>query len=256
MIESRLSRGWVLPVLLAVAVTTAAGFAFLYFTRGTGELGAIRVVVTEEGNGDANAFTVYVGEAPFVQKETLSPGPKSSGVVNYPAPYRLKPHLRLNSKDRRYDIVTETEFGFTWMARHKLDDLVEDARKLKEVDALLERPLELLKERMRPGIVYEDFTWEAKGLRALPNSIPPQTYQQTGKFNVIHGTEGMVGFPIPYATTPNVEVGGFRGHTVVVVEVTPTHFKWKNVGIDAFGNDGEAVWTSRGVLPANGEPKK
>jgi hypothetical protein len=246
----------VLPVLLAVMTAVAGGFAFLHFTRpNAGDLGQIRVVVAEDGKADPNALTVYVAEAPFVQKDTVSPGSKFSGVVNYAAPYRLPPNLKVTATGRQYDVLKQDETGFTWAARPKLDDLSEAARKLPDADRLVDRGFELLAgERARPGIVYEDFTWEAKGLRAPASALPPRPYEQAGTFQGIHKQEGVVPFPIPYAGPPNVHLGG-RAHCIVLVEVTPAQFRWRSAATEAFGNDGEVTWTARGLLPA-GEPKK
>jgi death-on-curing protein len=120
----------VLPVLLAVTTCATGGFAFLYFVRpGTGELGAIRVVVTDDDGKGGGTLRVVVAEAPLAQKETVSPGPAFTGVVHYPAPYLTKPNLKLTSGKRRYDVVEETPFGFTWAARPLPDDFRAEAKK-------------------------------------------------------------------------------------------------------------------------------
>ena len=257
MTENRPTRGWVLPVLLAVT-TAAGGLAFLYLTRpNPGELGAVRVVVAEDGKADAGALHVYVAEAPLVQKEVVSPGRQWTGVVHYPAPYRLPPNLKLTSAARRYQVVAETETGFGWVAQAALDDLAEEVRKAPDAGQLIDRPLEFLDRgsKLRPGIVFEDFTWEAKGLRAPVSTLPPRTFEQKGTFYTIVQQESVVPFPVPYATPPNVELSGVRSY-VVVVEVTPTQFRWRNVAKERFGNEGDVQWTARGVLGPAGEPKK
>ncbi|HJZ58775.1 MAG TPA: hypothetical protein VKE74_27780 [Gemmataceae bacterium] len=260
MTDTRPGRGWLLPVLLAVAIAAASGFAFLYFTRpNPGELGAVRVVVAEDGKaGDGNALHVFVGEAPLVQKETVSPGREWRGVVHYPIPYRLLPNLKLSSGTRKYEVVKQDETGFAWIARLLPDDFTEEARKGPDADRLVELSFDLQSTfgKLRPGLVYEDFTWEAKGLRAAISAIPPKPFEQSGTFTVIHGQDGVVGFPIPYAGPPNVELSGPRGDRVAIIECAATHFKWRNTAKEAFANDGEAKWTARGILATGGEPKK
>ena len=51
--------------------------------------------------------------------------------------------------------------------------------------------------------MFEDFSWEAKGLRAPPSSLPPKTFEQRGSFTTVIGQQGMVAFPVPYASPPN-----------------------------------------------------
>jgi hypothetical protein len=256
--------GWALPVLLAVTTTSTLGFGFLYLTRpNAGELGSVRVVVADEDGKAGNVLRVVVAEAPLVQKDTVSPGRAPTGTVHYPVPYRTQPNLKLVCGKRHYDVVAETELGFTWSARVLPDDLRDDARKdPAQFDRLLGDTVELaaIKGTLKPGLVFEEFTWEAKGLRAPPSALPPKTFEQTGTFEAVSGQEAPVQFPVAYASAPNVEVGvdaaRYPGGVVVsvetvVVESTPTGFRWKAVPKDPSRKTVESLsmkWKARGVL--------
>lgn len=246
-----------LPVLLAVATATALGFGFLYLTRPTaGDLGAIRVVVSDEA-GKAGAIHIVVAEAPLVQTETVTPGPAFAGAVFYPAPYLTKPNLKVTADKRRYEVAAETELGFTWTALPLPDDIVADPKAEANVlDQFLGDSMSMLRARgkLKPGLVFEDFRWEAKGLRAPPSVVPPKPFEQTGKFTTVIGQESMVFFPVPYASPPNVELIGTYGKSVILTECTAKGFKWKNVAKDAFANQGDVTWTAKGVLgPGEGK---
>src|SRR5205823_12247490 len=127
------------PVLLAVATATALVLAFLYLARPSpAELGAFRVIVSDDAGRAANTIHVTVAEAPYQQKETVSPGVAYTGIVRYPTPYLTQPHLKLTFGRRQYVVVAETEFGFTWAAQALPDDFREDTRKdAKLLDKLL-----------------------------------------------------------------------------------------------------------------------
>jgi hypothetical protein len=236
-----------------VATAAALGLAFLYLTRpNAGELGTIKVAVTDDDGRTGNRLTVTVAEAPLVQKDTLSPGPTFTGQVNFEQPYRFPPHFKLTPAGKRqYDVTALTEFGFVWTARMLPDDVREDARKDAEV---LERVLGLglagagLQGKLKPGLVFEDFTWEARGVRMPMSALPPKTFEQQGKFYTIIGQESPVSFPVPYAGPPKVELSGYN-HSTIVTEVTATGFRWKNVMKDKFANEGDVRWTANGVLP-------
>jgi hypothetical protein len=239
-------------VFAAVAAACAICFAFLYLARpSASELGAIRVVVTDDDGHSGNRLTVHVSEAPVVQKETVSPGPTFTGQVNFERPFRLPPHLKLTPVGKRqYDVTAVTELGFGWTARMQPDDLREDARKDPEsLDRFLGLGLlsAAAQGKLKPGLVFDDFAWEAKGLPAPVSALPPKTFEQKGTFYTLVGQEGPVSFPIPYAGPPLVEFSG-RNHAAIVTEVTATGFKWKNPQKDKFANEGEVYWTARGIL--------
>jgi hypothetical protein len=243
---------WVQPVLLAIATAAALGLGFLYLTRpNAGELGAIRVVVTDDNGKSGNAIRVVVAEAPLVQKEAVAPGTTYSGIVYYPAPYLTRPNLKLICGQRLYDVVAETELGFTWAAHLRPDDLREGAL-LKDVtglEKLLGDPqtIAAVTGKLKPDLIFEDFTWEAKGLRALPSSLPPKVFEQKGSFYTVVGQEGVVFFPIPFDTPPSVQ---FFGHnqTTIVTECTAKNFKWRNVAKqETIFNSGDVSWTANGV---------
>jgi hypothetical protein len=242
-------------VFAAVAAACALCFAFLYLTRPkAGELGEIRVVVTDDDGHSGNRLTVYVSEAPVVQKETVSPGTTFAGQVTFERPFRLPPHLKLTPLGKRqYDVIGVTEFGFGWTARMQPDDLRDDARKDPE---LIDRFLGLgllsasAQGKLKSGLVFDDFTWEARGLPMPVSALPPKTFEQKGSFNMLIGQEGPVSFPVPYAGPPLVELSGARAHATIVTEVTATGFKWKNPMKEPFANEGTVNWTARGVLAA------
>lgn len=259
-VSSRL--GWVLPMLLAIAISAALGLGYLQLIRpNAGELGAVRVVIVDDEGKSSGAIRIVVAEAPLAQKETVSPGTAFAGTVNYPTPYLTKPNLKLVSGKRRYTVREETELGFTWVANPLPDDFREDANKEdpnKVVGALesILGGLELAatQGKLKPGLSFEDFTWEAKGPRAPLSTLPPKTFVQKGTFNTVFGQESVVFFPIPYAAPPNVVFTRGYGASVIVAECTPHNFKWRNVAAARFGNEGDVDWTATGILaPAPGK---
>jgi hypothetical protein len=239
--------------LLAVAIAAASGFAFLYFTRpNTGELGSIRVVVTDDDGKGGNAIRVVVAEAPLAQKDTVSPGAMYTGVVHYLAPYLTKPNLKLTSGKRKYEVRAETELEFTWVARPLPDDFREDVTKdANLLDKFLGDSLAAASAqgKLKPGLVFEDFAWEAKGLRAPPSALPPKTFQQKGTFYSQTGHESVVFFEVPYDSPPNVELSGsLHSHeSTVILEITEKCFKWKNTGKAGQQSYGDVNWTAKGI---------
>ena len=247
---------WVLPVLLSVATAAALGFAFLYLARpNAGELGAIRVVVTDDNGKAGNAIRVVVTEAPLVQKETVAPSMAVSGVVHYPEPYLTRPNLKLVCGKRQYEVVAETELGFTWVAQLQKDDLREDAAKEGNVLEKIfgdQAALAAFKGNLKPGLLFEGFSWEAKGLRAPPSALPPKTFTQKGTFYSQAGHESVVFFEVPYDHPPNVELSSpFARHaSTVIVEVTAQSFKWKNTEKAGGSHVGDVNWTAKGIRGA------
>ena len=245
--------GWVLPVLLSITTTAALGFGFLFVTRpNAGELGAIRVVVTDDNGKPGNAIRIVVAEAPLVQKDTISPGTALTGTVHYPVPYLTKPNLKLSSGKRQYGVIAETEFEFTWIARLLPDDFRDGTPKDGNVlERLLvdEAALASLKGTLKPGVTFEDFTWEAKGLRAPPLKLL-QTYEQTGSFFSSQGREGMEFFPVPYDSPPNVELSSNDvNKSTIIVDCTAKGFKWRQPA--ALSWFGTVTWKAKGIRSAN-----
>lgn len=78
-------------------------------------------------------------------------------------------------------------------------------------------------------------------------SAKSTTYDQSGQVSIVSGQEGVVNFPIPFSSPPNVELdtGGFN--KTAITECTATGFKWKNTGTDDTWNNGKVRWTARGV---------
>jgi hypothetical protein len=248
--DSALVRtNWVQPVLLALALAAAGFFAFLYFTRPNAELGSIRVVVADGDGKGSDTIHVFVAEAPLVQKETVSPGVAYSGTVHYPAPYLTKPNLKLSYGKRKYIVQAETPLGFTWVALPLADDFRENAKKNgDEIEKAWDLSLETIaKNFLKPGLIFEDFTWEAKGLRAPISALPPQTFEQKGHFQVVHGQQGVVNFPIPFRQAPNVQLDAGGLNKTAITDCTPGGFKWKNAGADDIFNNATVGWTATGV---------
>src|SRR5579885_230606 len=88
----------------------------------------------------------------------------------------------------------------------------------------------------------------------------PELLAQQGDFDAVIGAEGVVYFPQPYATAPNVQLAG-RSENTVVTECARDHFRWRNtrtgkdeqqpfpIGgtVDVFGSEGTVRWTATGV---------
>jgi hypothetical protein len=206
--------GFVVSTLAAIVL------AVLYFRHVTPFAGV--------GDGDS-----------LVQKETVSPKSSFTGIVYYPVPYAAPPNLKLTTAqgfDTVYDIVKQDETGFTWTV-HPVRGDFQDDNMLFRIQ----------------GKEYPDFTWEAKGVRVSKDAESSKIVPQEGIFNTVAGQEAEVHFPSPYRTAPNVELetgGGFSQAymQVIIVETTPTGFKWKNVGKDATKDSGHVKWKAKGVL--------
>jgi len=97
---------------------------------------------------------------------------------------------------------------------------------------------------LKPNIQYEDFTWEAKGQRAGKEPGGLRVFEQTGTFFAPHGELGSAQFPIPYAVPPNVELTAVS-KVVIVIDCTPTGFRWKNTG--SWADDTSVTWTAKGI---------
>src|SRR5262245_14077696 len=83
---------------------------------------------------------------------------------------------------------------------------------------------------------------------------------QQGSFETVINAEGVVYFPRPYASPPNVELAG-KCENTVVTECTRDHFRWKNtrtgknepqpfpIGgtVNVFGSEGRVRWNAKGV---------
>jgi hypothetical protein len=114
------------------------------------------------------------GEAPLEQHDTESPQGKFTGTVIYAIPYRLPPNLKLTSAKRPFDIAKQDEKGFTWTARTMVDDIKNDKGFGAEMLARRYDLGYLLSEGYvgptAPPI--EDFTWQAKGVRATEDPKP------------------------------------------------------------------------------------
>lgn len=76
---------------------------------------------------------------------------------------------------------------------------------------------------------------------------PTPPYEQNGTVAIVAGQEGVVNFPIPFSSAPNVELDTGSWNKTAIIECTATGFKWKNTGTDDHFNNGKVRWTARGV---------
>jgi hypothetical protein len=202
----------------------------------------------------AGAVKAGAPDAPLEQGGTISPQGKHTDAVFYPVPYALPPNLKLSSAKRRYDITRQDEKGFTWSAVPNLDEFTDEGKKF--VDGMFGRDIGFLRgaNGLKPNLQFEDFRWEAKGVRVGRDTVFPQE----GAFNTVAGKEGPVNFPIPYEVAPNVELSGPGSLTsvVIVTEIRPTGFKWQNSGKDASFHNGSVTWKAKGIRAAEIVPAK
>jgi hypothetical protein len=73
-----------------------------------------------------------------------------------------------------------------------------------------------------------------------------EVFEQTGTFFMIEGEAGAVGFPLPYAEPPAVEISGNERTSALITEITRSGFKWKCVGKTVLMRP-ELKWTAKGV---------
>jgi hypothetical protein len=233
----------ILALALAVFVASTIVLAVLYLRLESPGAAA---------RGDAAPGAVANGAA-MQQRDTVSPHSSYTGTVNYPLPYGAPPNLKLSAATREYEIVKQDEAGFTWKALAKLDDFKDDKRHLMEGHLGRDIGFQTNVGALKPNLRFEDFTWEARGMRPGKDTV----FVQQGVFNTIADKEGEVNFPIPYGAAPNVELTGQASGAVIIVESRPASFKWKNVpqaGPFAV-NSGSVNWKSKGVRAAEIQQK-
>ena len=187
----------------------------------------------------------------FVQRDTIKPQGHTTGEVVCPIPYAVPPHLTLTATHRPYTIVKQSEMGFSWSADEIPEDYAGDIDAIKTAlrDHNVQQALFNNQFTRKNDIVYEDFTWEAKGVKVGAAAGMDLPFEQTGSFQSVLGTEGQENFAIPYASPPQVTLTGHNG-TTVMVEATNAGFKWKNGGKDnpfPGNNEGPVSWTAKGV---------
>ncbi|VTR96681.1 unnamed protein product [Gemmata massiliana] len=240
-------RGWARTIVTILATGAVVARALLYLVvLRDGSGGA---AVQDDGAPEDRVTVVEVPAAPssLVQVETVSPGRTFTSRMNFEHPYQFPPHLKLVSRGKRqYDASAVTEFGFVWTARILPTDLIEfHAARDEFLDAGL--AVAAAQRGLKRGLEFENFVWEAKGLRMPVSALPPRPFEQKGCFYSIEKQEAPVFFPVPYAGPPLVEFSGARKDATVITEVTAKGFKWKNVGGSSW-NAGEIDWAARGLL--------
>jgi hypothetical protein len=132
--------------------------------------------------------------------------------------------------------------------------LLEDFKDRKNAEGMLKQPMQWLLDwsHLKPNLQFEDFTWEAQGIRA-GISLLRSKQTDKGTFENISGQQGVVYFRVPFDSPPNVELSGPSGPCVVITECTAKNFKWKNVPRTGQINEGPVQWVAQGIKAA--EPK-
>lgn len=179
---------------------------------------------------------------PFAQQGTVNTDTAASTTVFYPTPFASPPNLTLTIKDggRRFAVVRQDEFGFTWRPVVEVTLPADPSR----------RPWGKV-EGVEVGSPV--FGWEAKGVVGKSADLPPRPFEQTGTFPAPWSEEGEVYFAAPYATPPNVTLAASTG-VVMVTTVTPLGFTWKNP-LKAPATPSPAVtWTAAGTRATPGQP--
>ncbi len=143
---------------ITVSVVMAVVMAVVYFTSARPGAPA--------APGQPSVVAALTGTAPMpsVQKDTVKPQGRAAGEVFYEYPYGAPPHLTLSAPHRIYRIVKQDEFGFAWEADSIAEDFVGD---VKEIAAALQNG-RLDQLAKKPGVEYEDFTYEARGVPPDP----------------------------------------------------------------------------------------
>ena len=210
----------VLSLLLAVAVTTAVMFAL----RPAGPTAEPQVPGLSETE-------------PVTQSDSVRPGDRPTGTVYYPIPFASPPNLKLTAPGRVYEIIKQDELGFVWTARLKIEDFPSGTPRehVKDIlEGMLSGKATKLSEIFvsvggvgsfspKPDLVFEEFTWEAKGIRV--RGLPPR-FQQRGSFTVLPNTEGEEVFKVSYTQPAHVELLG--NSSTVITECRTNGFKWKS----------------------------
>jgi hypothetical protein len=229
----------VLAVLLATALTAVG---MLLVRPSPQAVEAKPPASSELGNPVA---TAAVPVEPLAQRDVVSPKRAPFGQVYYPIPFAATPSLKLTASKRAYQIDKQDEYGFTWRADLTADDFPATENK-DTVAAWLRNFTPSYMANLKDGLVFEDFTWEAKGVRGV--GLPARS-ELTGTFNTLPNTEGEVAYELPFAQPANVELSGGNSVFVTVTEMRATGFKWKNVtekGKEWIGT-GAVTWKARGV---------
>ncbi len=98
-------------------------------------------------------------------------------------------------------------------------------------------------DEMTAPAVSAPSTVESGDKRTM-QELPPKTFEQTGRFDAGLGEEGVVYFPVPYSSPPNVELQNVFG-VLSIHDCTAKCFKWRNGGSSHLGG---VTWIAKGVL--------
>jgi len=236
----------VLSVLLASFATAAVILAVIYSIEKSESSAAVPEArfaarpSPNDGPHQEPTGPAVASDGTLVQIGAVDCEGQSSGIVYYPVPFGSPPHLTVTSPAFQIVLSKQDELGFSWTKGSVLAAIQDEinAQKSRDPDA-------------KPSPQPQEMTWEAKGVRALPDSLKMIPGTQTGKFFSMAGETGEVYFPAPFASPPNVEFDrGMPGFsTTIVVKCTATGFRWKNAASkgNAFGSEGELTWNARGI---------
>jgi hypothetical protein len=173
---------------------------------------------------------------PSTQRGTVKLEGLPTGTVYYPIPFASPPHLELKPS-ARFLILKQDEAGFTWADRARVKDVAELANQFPEL-------AKAASGADKPEGPPPDLEWEATGPRAAHAGFP-RTFAQKGRFESQPGAEGVVYFPLPYASPPNVEFTSLP--EVIVTECTRLGFHWSAPASSRSTSTKTVDWTARGV---------
>src|SRR5262249_25712279 len=173
---------------------------------------------------------------PYTQRGTVKPEHLPTGVVYYQTPFASPPHLELKPS-ARFLILKQDEAGFTWADRARVKDVTELANQFPEL-------AKAAPGADKPEGPPPNLEWEATGPRAAHAGFP-RTFEQKGRFESRPSAEGVVYFPLPYASPPNVESAGLP--EVMVTECTRLGFHWSAPTSFQSASAKTVDWTARGV---------
>jgi hypothetical protein len=236
----------VLSVLLAPFATAAVILAVIYSIEKSESGAAVpearfaaRPSPNDGAHQDPQTHAVASHER-LVQTGEFECEGQFGGIVYYPVPFGSPPHLTVKSPAFQVALSKQDELGFSWTKGSVLAAIQSEVNTQKSQDS-----------DAKPSLQPQELTWEAKGVRAPPESLKMIPGTQTGKFFSIAGETGEIYFPVPFASPPNIEFDrGMAGSsTTIVVKCTATGFRWKNAAPkgNAFGSEGELTWNAKGI---------
>jgi hypothetical protein len=172
-------------------------------------------------------FMTAATAPPFQQTGTflvpqLNPGVSYGRVEHFQHPYATPPNLTFSAEVK---VLATTATGFRWEKWGWVPDQIKITWTARGVRATSEQVAELSR---RPPAFGDD---------------PPPQLEQSGNLSYALGETGEVGFPRPYVNPPSIEV-----QYVLVTEVTPRGFKWKEPTVKPDNKRvSQTQWKAKGV---------